>query len=88
VTSHNFRKSVATILDDAGHSGRQLADQIGHSQVSMAQNFYLARKVAKSASCSGHRAVPESGAQEANVRRRKGWVKDGRRLPTRHRHRR
>jgi integrase len=46
VTSHNFRKSVATILDDAGHSGRQVADQIGHSQVSMAQNFYLARKVA------------------------------------------
>ena len=46
MTSHNFRKSVATILDDAGHSGRQVADQIGHSQVSMAQNFYLARKVA------------------------------------------
>ncbi|MGH3483485.1 MAG: site-specific integrase [Nocardioidaceae bacterium] len=46
VTSHNFRKSVATILDDAGHSGRQVADQIGHSQVSLAQNVYLARKVA------------------------------------------
>jgi integrase len=45
VTSHNFRKSVATILDDAGHSGRQVADQIGHSQVSLAQNVYLARKV-------------------------------------------
>jgi integrase len=44
VTSHNFRKSVATILDDAGHSGRQVADQIGHSQVSLAQNVYLARK--------------------------------------------
>jgi len=46
VTSHNFRKSVATILDTAGHSGRQVADQIGHSQVSLALNVYLARKVA------------------------------------------
>jgi integrase len=46
VTSHNFRKSVATILDDAGHSGRQVADQIGHSQVSMTQNVYMGRKIA------------------------------------------
>ena len=46
VTSHNFRKSVATIFDDAGHSGRQVADQIGHSQVSLAMNVYLARRVA------------------------------------------
>lgn len=46
VTSHNFRKTVATVLDDAGHSGRKVADQIGHSKVSMTQDVYLGRKVA------------------------------------------
>jgi integrase len=46
VTSHNFRKSVATVLDDAGQGGRKVADQIGHSQVSLAMAVYLARKVA------------------------------------------
>jgi integrase len=46
VTSHNFRKTVATVLDDAGHSGRKVADQIGHSKISMTQDVYLGRKVA------------------------------------------
>jgi len=46
VTSHNFRKTVATVLDDAGHSGRKIADQVGHSKVSMTQDVYLGRKVA------------------------------------------
>ena len=46
VTSHNFRKTVATVLDDAGHSGRKVADQIGHSKVSMTQDVYLGRKIA------------------------------------------
>ncbi|MCW2751576.1 MAG: integrase [Aeromicrobium sp.] len=32
VTSHKFRKTTATILDDAGHSPRQVADQLGHSR--------------------------------------------------------
>ncbi|UPK76338.1 tyrosine-type recombinase/integrase [Nocardioidaceae bacterium SCSIO 66511] len=46
VTSHNFRKTAATVLDDAGHSGRQVADQIGHSRPSLTQDVYLGRKVA------------------------------------------
>ncbi len=33
-------------LDDAGHSGRKVADQIGHSKISMTQDVYLGRKVA------------------------------------------
>ena len=28
VTSHSFRKTVATTLDGSGHSGRQVADQL------------------------------------------------------------
>lgn len=45
VTSHSFRKTVPTALDQSGHSGRQVADQLGHSRPSMTQDVYLGRKV-------------------------------------------
>lgn len=45
VTFHTFRKTVATRLDEAGLSGREVADQLGHSQPSMTQNAYMGRKV-------------------------------------------
>ena len=31
VTSHTFRKTVATRLDEAGFTARQVADQLGHA---------------------------------------------------------
>ncbi|MDQ3763384.1 MAG: hypothetical protein M3460_17680 [Actinomycetota bacterium] len=31
VTSHVFRKTAATLLDEAGVSARKIADQLGHS---------------------------------------------------------
>ncbi len=43
VTSHSFRKSVATMIDDAGLSARVGADQLGHSKVSMTQDVYMSR---------------------------------------------
>ncbi|MER5672567.1 site-specific integrase [Pseudonocardia alni] len=46
VTSHVYRKTVATLMDDAGLSARQAADQLGHSKISMTQDFYFGRKVA------------------------------------------
>lgn len=46
-TSHLLgRKSAATRLDEGGHSGRQIADFLGHSQVSMSMDRYVGRKVA------------------------------------------
>jgi integrase len=42
VTSHSFRKSVAT-LNDAGLSARIGADQLGHAHVSMTQDRYMKR---------------------------------------------
>ncbi|WP_233442346.1 tyrosine-type recombinase/integrase [Lentzea atacamensis] len=45
VTFRTFRRSVATILDDAGLSARQIADQLGHSKVSTAQDVYMGRRV-------------------------------------------
>jgi integrase len=45
ITSHAFRKTTATVLDDAGQSSRQVADQLGHSRPSMTQDVYMARRV-------------------------------------------
>jgi integrase len=45
ISSHVFRKSVATLMDEAGLSSRKAADQLGHAQVSMTQNSYYGRKV-------------------------------------------
>lgn len=52
VTSHVFRKTAATILDDAGLSSRLIADQLGHAKPSMTQDVYLARKVVSSAAAA------------------------------------
>jgi integrase len=43
VTSHVFRKTVATTLDSAGLSAREIADQLGHAKPSMTQDVYLGR---------------------------------------------
>lgn len=48
VTSHVFRKTAATELDAAGLSARQIADQLGHSKVSMTQDKYLGRRAVNS----------------------------------------
>lgn len=45
VTSHVFRKTCATILDTAGQTPRAVADQLGHAQVSMTQNYYFGRRI-------------------------------------------
>lgn len=44
VSSHSFRKSMATLLDEEGLSARVGADHLGHENVSMTQNTYMARK--------------------------------------------
>jgi integrase len=43
VTSHVFRKTVATVLDDAGLSARHVADQLRHARPSMTQDRYMKR---------------------------------------------
>lgn len=65
VTSHVYRKTVATLMDNAGLSARQAADQLGHSKISMTQDFYFGRKVAATGARDvlevfGESPVPES----------------------------
>ena len=44
ITSHTFRKTAATILDEAALSARLVADQLGHSRTSMTQDYYVGRR--------------------------------------------
>jgi integrase len=44
LTSHVFRKTAATLMDAAGLSARQAADQLGHSKPSLTQDIYFGRK--------------------------------------------
>lgn len=48
ITSHTFRKTAATILDEAALSARLVADQLGHSRPSMTQHVYLSRRAVDS----------------------------------------
>ena len=44
ITSHSFRKTAATILDEAALSARLVADQLGHARPSMTQDVYMGRR--------------------------------------------
>ena len=45
VTSRSFRKTTATLLDQAGVSAPVIADQLGHARPSMTQDVYMGRKL-------------------------------------------
>ncbi len=49
VVPHTYRKTVATFLDREGLSARTIADQLGHSRISMTQDVYLGRGAVDSA---------------------------------------
>ncbi|TCO33075.1 phage integrase family protein [Kribbella steppae] len=66
VKSHNFRKTLATLLDDAGHSARQIADQLGHSRVSMTQDGYLGRKISNAQAVAALKAVLGTGPDDSS----------------------
>jgi len=57
VTSHVFRKTCATILDEAGLPARAIADQLGHARPSMTQDVYMARRVLSSATAAALEAA-------------------------------
>ncbi|GAA1826557.1 tyrosine-type recombinase/integrase [Microlunatus capsulatus] len=44
LTSHQFRKTVGTLMDGAGLSARAAADQLGHSKTSLTADVYMGRK--------------------------------------------
>jgi integrase len=62
VTSHVFRKTVATVMDQAGLSSRAAADQLGHAKISMTSDVYCGRKVLVTGAAAALEAIgaPES----------------------------
>ncbi len=48
VKPHTYRKTVATLLDSKGATARMIADQLGHSRISMTQDVYLGRRAVAS----------------------------------------
>ena len=62
MSSHSFRKTVATLIDDAGLSARIGADHLGHAKVSMTQDRYMSRgRVHDQAAHLLDRAVADKG---------------------------
>jgi integrase len=45
VKSHTARRTLATLLDGAGLSARDIADQLGHARPSMTQDVYMGRRI-------------------------------------------
>jgi integrase len=41
ITSRSVRKTIATLIDDAGLSARIGADHLGHARISMTQDRYM-----------------------------------------------
>jgi len=52
VVPHTYRKTVATLLDAGGLSARIIADQLGHSRISMTQDVYLGRRAVDTAAAT------------------------------------
>ena len=46
MTTHSFRKTVATALDQAGMSAREMAEYLGHENPSITQDVYMAKNTA------------------------------------------
>ena len=71
VTSHTFRKTVATRLDEAHLTARQIADQLGHAHPSLTQDVYMGRRVVtcRSSTTPGSRDI--DGARNRGVSHRR-----------------
>jgi integrase len=46
VTSHTFRRTVATLMDQSGLTARAAGDQLGHSHPSLTQDVYYGGRIA------------------------------------------
>lgn len=67
VTSHVFRRTVATLMDMAGLSARAAADQLGHAHVSMTTDVYFGRRVVATGARQVMEAVDVGLATTENV---------------------
>ena len=64
ITSHTFRRTVGTLMDQAGLSARAAADQLGHAKVSMTQDRYFGRKIRATGGAAVLEAVERTSRSE------------------------
>ena len=64
ITSHTFRKTVGSLMDDAGLSARAAADQLGHAKLSMTQDRYFGRKIRATGGAAVLEAVERTSRSE------------------------
>lgn len=64
ITSHTFRRTVGTLMDQAGLSARAAADQLGHAKVSMTQDRYFGRKLRATGAAAVLEAVERTSPDE------------------------
>lgn len=68
VVPHTYRKTVATWMDAEGLSARTIADQLGHSRISMTQDVYMGRRAVDASAARVLQAVelpPRIAAEES-----------------------
>lgn len=65
VKTHTYRKTVATVLDGAGSSARLIADQLGHSRISMTQDVYMGRRAVDASLADALGALDPDRSSEA-----------------------
>ena len=68
VTSHVFRKTAATILDQAGLSARAIAGHIGHARPSITQDVYMDKRADGQQAADAFDAALGSGSDDESVR--------------------
>ncbi|GAA3607302.1 hypothetical protein GCM10022223_24110 [Kineosporia mesophila] len=59
VTTHTFRKTTATLLDDGGLTVREIADQLGHKRISITQDTCFGRHQASPKAAGALGAINE-----------------------------
>lgn len=64
VKTHTYRKTVATVLDGSSSSARLIADQLGHSRISMTQDVYMGRRAVDTAVADALGAMNPTGKDE------------------------
>jgi integrase len=58
VTSSNFGKTVATLMDGAGLSARPAADQLGHAKLLPTADIYMPQEARDRGSRGARRSLP------------------------------
>jgi integrase len=68
ITSHTFRRTVATLMDQAGLSARAAADQLGHAKVSMTTDRYYGRGIRSTGAAQVLEALDQRPEDRSDVR--------------------